>query len=587
MRQPNDNRDFPRWYHVVAFAVILMVFGYALQACAGLVTPTRAAGQGYNVKATAPLPGARPIFGDWYHVAATTDKATLAALPDVLAVEDDPVAVIQADPLQASQYQLARIGTSRAWATATGAGVTIAILDTGVNCGHEDLRGHCTGDADDHGHGTHVAGIAAATAGNGLGGAGVAYGASILSVKVLDARGSGSFSAIAAGLTKAADAGAQVANMSLGCVGSQCASQMMQEAVAYARDKGVVVVAAAGNHGTSAPSYPGLYALSVAATDRSDRLASFSAYGEWVDVSAPGDGITSTLRDGTYGQMSGTSMATPVVAGVAALVRQACPGCTVSQVEDRLRNGDPVDTPRLVGRRVNAWRAVEAGAPPSPTRTPAPVQPTVTPRPGTADWGQQVVALVNAERGKAGLLALAWDDRLARAAQAHNEAMDACAKGLALALSPTVQEGVADCFTHILPGEPAPDARARAQGWNGRYILEDIGYGYTSPAAVVAGWMNSPAHRAAILDANATEAGAHYLDGSGDGSWQGLWWTLDIGVGGTVAKPTPTATPRGPLPPAGWVMRVEARPSAGWAVWDALYAFCNRVGVTCSWYRSP
>lgn len=169
-----------------------------------------------------------------------------------------------------------------------------------------------------------------------------------------------------------------------------------------------------------------------------------------------------------------------------------------------------------------------------------------------------------------------------------NGAMDACAKGLGtrgLPIAPTVQEGTADCFTHVLPGEPTPDARARAQGWNGRYVLEDIGYGYTSPAAVVAGWMASPGHRAAILDDAATEAGAHYLDGYGDGSsYLAMWWTLDIGVGGT-AKPTATVRPQ--LPPMGWTFRVEARPSAGWPVWDALYAFCNRVGVTCNWYRSP
>lgn len=582
MRHTNDNGN-PRWYHYVAFVVILLVAGYALQACASLLTPTaRAASPGVNVKATAPQPGWRPIFADWWHVEAVSSKAALSALPGVLAVEDDPVAVAFDDPRQAEQYQLTRIQAPRVWATSTGAGVVIAILDTGVNCAHEDLRGHCTGDADDHGHGTHVAGIAAATAGNGLGGAGVAPSASILSIKVLDSRGSGSFSTIAAGLTRAADVGAGVANMSLGCVGSaQCDSQMMREAVAYAQGRGTVVVAAAGNHGSDAPSYPAVYALSVAATDQADRLASFSAYGDWVDVSAPGVGILSTYRDGTYGQMSGTSMASPVVAGVAALVKAACPSCSVSQVEDRLRDGDPVDTTRLVGRRVNAYVAVNRGAPPSPTRTPLPPLPTVTPRPPSTGDGD-LVQLINAERDKQGLAPYALDARLTRIAHEHNQAMNACA----------ADEGwTTACFGHVVPGEPDVCARFASVGvpCGG----EVIGQGYVDAAAMVAGWMGSSGHRAILLDARFTAIGCAADDFSG--SWEGKLYTCDTAILGAAPPPVPTVapTPRPPAPPAEYSM-VVVLPfrGAAWADTDWLYYnLCAspvwRVkGLYCRWVKT-
>lgn len=573
MRHTNSNGN-PRWYVYIALVIVLLVAGYTLQACAGLLTPAHAAPltTGVNVKTTTPRPGWSHIFGDWYHVEGVTSKAALATLPNIAAVEDDPVAVISADPLQAQQYHLARINATGAWPVAQGAGVTIAVLDTGVNCAHEDLVGHCTGDADDHGHGTHVAGIVAATAGNGRGGVGVAYAAAILSIKVLDANGSGSFSRIAAGLTKAADMGAQVANMSLGCVGTQCDSQMMREAVAYAHARGVVVVVAAGNHGTSAPSYPALYAFSVAATDQSDRLASFSAWGDWVDVSAPGVGITSTYRDGTYGQMSGTSMASPVVAGVAALVRQACQACSVSQIEDRLRDGDPVDTPRLVGKRVNAYVAVGRSAPPVATHTPLPPLPTATP-PAPNSGDGELVKLINEERARQGLPPFALDARLTQIARQHNQAMNGCA----------MDDGWTEtCFGHNVPGEPDVCARFASVGMpcGG----EVIGQGYVDAAAMVAGWLGSSGHRAILLG-NFTAIGCA-ADSFSD-SWEGKLYTCDTASVAVVRTATPAPTPRPQLPPAGWVMRVEARPSAGWGVWDALYLFCNKVGVACSWYRSP
>lgn len=495
---------------------------------------------GYNVQTTAPQPNWTHLFGNWYHVPATAfpTKAALASLPGVLVVETDAavsippgetIASVQAtDPLLAQQYQIARTQAQAAWqATGSkGAGVTIAILDTGVFCGHEDLVGHCSGDADDHGHGTHVAGIAAATYDNGKGGTGLAPAAHILSVKVLDASGSGSMSGIASGLIRATDQGAAVANMSLGCVGGSCQSQMLQDAIAYAHRQGTVVVAAAGNHGTAVPSYPGYYALSVAATDQGDRLAPFSAFGSWVDVSAPGVDIVSTLRTGGYGSMNGTSMATPVVAGIAALTKVACPGCPVEQIEARLRRGMPVNTSSPVGPRVDALQAVSGDSPtPAPTRTPL---ATATPRPPDhAD--ADLARLVNEQRAAQNLPPLAVSPRLTQAAHAHNDAMNRCALGAGWG---------ATCFAHEVPGETYCD---RFTGAGLPCGGENIALGYPDPAAVVSGWMDSAGHRANILNAQWTVMGCA-ADDFANGSYLGLVYTCDFTYG-TVPVPTATRAP--------------------------------------------
>src|SRR3990170_879710 len=176
---------------------------------------------------------------------------------------------------------------------------------------------------DTYGHGTHVAGIAAATAGNGVGVAGVCPRCTILAVKVFaDGSGSTSDFTVAQGIVWAVDHGANVVNLSLGGPGS---SAVAQAAVDYAWSRGVVVVAAAGNSGSSTLSYPAAYpnAIAVSATNSSDGLAGFSSYGSWVDLSAPDQGILSTVPGGDYASWSGTSMATPVVAGAAGLAFSA------------------------------------------------------------------------------------------------------------------------------------------------------------------------------------------------------------------------------------------------------------------------
>ncbi|MBI3975397.1 MAG: S8 family serine peptidase [Armatimonadetes bacterium] len=232
----------------------------------------------------------------------------------------------------------ADIDAPEAWDLTTGSStVNIAILDTGIDQSHEDLASKITKNVnfttsrtvdDRYGHGTHVAGSAAAVSNNGLGVAGTCQGCVLYNVKVLADNGSGSWSWVASGITWAADNGAHAINMSLGGSGG---SSTVEAAVNYAWGKGVVLVAAAGNSGSSSPSYPAFYAnvIAVAATTDTDAKASFSNFGSWVDVAAPGEDILSTAPDhrnriwGTgvkYGTISGTSMASPHVAGVAGLV---------------------------------------------------------------------------------------------------------------------------------------------------------------------------------------------------------------------------------------------------------------------------
>lgn len=274
------------------------------------------------------------------------------------------------DPYFASnQYAPQKVGAQSAWDVTQGSSsVKIAIVDTGVDYNHPDLAGKVVKGADYvdddndpmdlNQHGTHCAGIAAAATNNSKGIAGMAPNASILAVRVLDANGSGSLADVASGIRYAADQGAKVISLSLGGPSS---ATTLQDAVNYAAGKGSVVVAAAGNESTSAPSYPGYYsaAIAVAATDRNDALASFSNYGSWVDVAAPGVSILSTVPGGGYANLSGTSMATPLVAGVAGLL--ASQGKSASQIRAAIENtADKISgTGTYFSKgRVNAAKAV-------------------------------------------------------------------------------------------------------------------------------------------------------------------------------------------------------------------------------------
>lgn len=325
---------------------------------AGRVTAERAM-RGRGVSVAKRLYGDRTALVD---VPAGEDVDVFASrlerLPGVRYAEPDyPVSIVWTpnDPYfnavapALTQWGPRRIDAESAWNTALGTGVKIAIIDTGVDLDHPDLAAKLdtandydfvNGDTvaqDDNGHGSHCAGIAAAVTNNGTGVAGMAPDATILPVKTLDSAGNGSSAVLAAGIRYAVDRGADVVSMSLG---GGSPSQAMQEAVAYAHAHGVVVVAATGNT-NSAVFYPAAYpeVIAVGATDVLDARASYSNKGPEIDVVAPGgtsaNGIISAVIDG-YGVKHGTSMATPHVAGVAALMLSEDSTATPAEITQAL-----------------------------------------------------------------------------------------------------------------------------------------------------------------------------------------------------------------------------------------------------------
>jgi thermitase len=324
-----------------------------------------------------------------------------------------------------------------AWDAGIGGGVSVAVIDSGVDAAHPDLAANAwrnpgeSGDgretngvdddlngkvddwrgwdfvagdsnpADEHGHGTHVAGTIGALRGNGIGVAGVADGSRLMALRVLNAQGTGSVAGVILAYSYAARAGAKVVNLSLG---SSSASQAESDAIAA--NPGTLFVAAAGNGGSDglgddndlAPEYPCAYPLPnvvcVAASDNRDRPATFSNYGDVsVDLAAPGVDILSTLRGGGYGWASGTSMATPHVSGAAALLWAASPGASAAQIKSALMAGvDPVQA--FAGRTVTGGRLNVLGSlllvadvtlgPPAPAPSPAPA-PGPSPAPVPSD----------------------------------------------------------------------------------------------------------------------------------------------------------------------------------------------------------
>ncbi|MBL8145059.1 MAG: S8 family serine peptidase, partial [Anaerolineae bacterium] len=268
-------------------------------------------------------------------VPAEVALAPLAGSPAVAQAEPDYLASALAaapnDPLYPEQWALAAIGAPEAWAvrSSSAAPVTVAVIDSGICAGHPDLAGRIVAgydflDNDDlpqdtFGHGCAVSAIVAANANDGMGMAGVAPNARIMPLRVLDEHGIGPYSAVAAALVYAADHGAQVINLSLG---GAAASSVLEDAVQYALNKGVAVVAAAGNGGATAPIlYPAAYSpvIAVGAFDASGAPASFSSGGTSADVLAPGVNILSAALDGGYTRLNGTSFAAPYVAAAIAL----------------------------------------------------------------------------------------------------------------------------------------------------------------------------------------------------------------------------------------------------------------------------
>ncbi|MCE9533135.1 MAG: S8 family serine peptidase [Planctomycetes bacterium] len=320
------------------------------------------------------------------------------------------------DPYASSQWALSAIGAQTAWNYTTGSNtIIVAVIDTGVNYLHSDLAaniwrnaGEIAGNGrdddgngyvddslgydfvnndsdplDDNGHGTHVAGIIGAVGNNGVGVSGVNWNVKIMSLKFMNAAGSGYLSNAVKAVNYAVQMGAKVLNNSWGGGGYDAA---MASAIQNAQNRGVIFVAAAGNSGANndvTPAYPANYSnsnvISVAASDSNNNLATFSNYGAGtVDIAAPGVSILSTYLNNQYAYYSGTSMATPYVAGALALVWSQNPTWSYSQVIASVLN----NTTRPAGLAgkvttglLNVGNAVTAGAPvqtPPPVQTPAP-----------------------------------------------------------------------------------------------------------------------------------------------------------------------------------------------------------------------
>lgn len=270
----------------------------------------------------------------------TTDEA-VAAVKAALKTQDRnaiveadtalPPSLVPNDPYYSSAWHLPKIKAPTAWDTTTGnSAVKVAILDSGVDCTHSDLSNLCiagynfydnnTTTTDVYGHGTKVAGTAAAITNNSAGIASLCWQCSIMPIRVTGTDGYAYLSMLANGLTWSADRGARVANMSFDQVGSYAT---VTNAAKYFQSKGGVVTGAAGNNGPLLTWADNPYELTVSATDSNDVKASFSNSGTPIDIAAPGVSIYSTIRGGGYGAVSGTSFSAPVVAGVAALMEAA------------------------------------------------------------------------------------------------------------------------------------------------------------------------------------------------------------------------------------------------------------------------
>jgi thermitase len=362
-------------------------------------------------------------------VAAGTERAAVARLRGRFRfAELDCIATpafTPNDPYFGSAWHLPKIGAPAAWDLSIGSGVTIAVLDTGVDASHPDLSTRMVpgwnfydnnaDTSDVHGHGTGVAGAAAATLNNGAGVASVAGGATIMPVRIADANAWAYWSTTAQALTWVADQGVRVANISyVGVAGSSS----VRSAAQYMQGKGGLVVVAAGNNNRDEGISPTTTMIPVSATDSADLKASFSSWGDFVAMSAPGVGIWTTVRGGSYQTWNGTSLASPVTAAVVALMMAVNPALSGAEVEQLLYAsaadlGEPGRDAVFGHGRVDAAAAVYAALgllPPPPPPPPPPVGDTTPPTVNIVapSWANvsgtvKVYARANDNKGLAGL----------------------------------------------------------------------------------------------------------------------------------------------------------------------------------------
>ncbi len=294
-----------------------------------------------------------------------------------------------------SQWHLPKISAPDGWDMCTGSDMApIAIIDSGIDPTHPDLSDKLlsgynflennTDTHDVRGHGTAVAGAAAAISNNVTGIAGVAWENPIMPLVVLNADDWASYYDIARAITYAADHGIRVVNISLG---GSSSSSTMQNAINYAWNKGTLIFASAGNYATNTPCYPAAceYVVAVSATTSSDTLASFSNYGAWIDIAAPGASILTTNRGGGYGYWNGTSFSSPIAAGLAGLIISINPDLTNAQVAKIITQtaddlGDPgFDSYYGYGRvNVHASLIAATGTAPEPEPEPDITDPLVS-----------------------------------------------------------------------------------------------------------------------------------------------------------------------------------------------------------------
>jgi thermitase len=343
-----------------------------------------------------------PPHASWHALEA------LRKNPNVEFAEEDHILVpdvVPNDPYYTSEWHLPTIKADTAWNTTAGSSsVTIGIIDSGVDGAHPDLAGKLvagwnfydnnSNTSDVFGHGTAVAGTAAAAANNSIGVAGVAWGCTIMPIRVSDPSGSAYESTIAKAINWAADHGVKVCNLSFGAAQSSTIATAAQ----YLQSKGGVLCVSAGNATTFMSTADSPYMLVVSATDSTDLLASWSNTGYNVDLSAPGVDIFTLVNGGSYGWWSGTSFSAPIVAGVAALALSVQPGLSGTQLYSVVKNStDDLDVPgsdtTFGTGRVNAAKAIALA------RNTVPNGQTPPPPPPTSDTTSPAIVITSPANG--------------------------------------------------------------------------------------------------------------------------------------------------------------------------------------------